>query len=72
MVRIGGLSKAMAEKTEVFCDRCNKKIEYGFIAKHDLHKKKLRLINRSCYEKVDLCKECQLELDRWFAMKKGI
>ncbi len=61
----------MAEITKVICDRCNKKIEYGFIAKHELQKKKFRLINRSCYSKVDLCEECQTELDKWFEMKKG-
>lgn len=61
----------MAEITKVICDRCNKKLEYGFTAKFELQKNKFRLINRSCYSKVDLCKECQAELDEWFEMKKG-
>jgi hypothetical protein len=61
----------MANITKTYCDRCNKKIEYGFIAKYDLQKKQLRLINNSCYIKVDLCKECQSELEKWFEMKKG-
>lgn len=64
--------------TKVTCDRCNKgaskniKYGFGFVAKHELQKKKFRLINRSnSYSKVDLCRECQLELEEWFNMKRG-
>lgn len=61
----------MAEIITAICDRCNKEIEYGFTAKHELQKKRFRLFDRSCYSvngysKVDLCKECQAELDKWF------